>query len=381
LTDRDGKFVLHDVKPGEQRVEITAAGFRGYRADVTFHGADEKDLGLIRLEPGDLIEGEVRDGETGRPISGATVRIVSPAVGAVTTSDDEGVFQLYGDGNVAQQIEAVAAGYAPSRRVLPGGVKQAMAELLLNAPGQLEVTAWDDTGDKPCGGCTIVVSGEVATASRLADSIGLARFDDLTPGRYYVTRELIRSSSTYVTVSGGGSTVTADVEPRKLTRVELGVPTSSVRVQLVPSPSAGWQLQASCDSSSRVMSVGPDGVCIVRRKPGEICRLTLIQADRGVSLAVLPAKTEGDGVTVRLSPAALTARLVRDGGAVAGLGVVLSSPTQAMAAWGKTDANGYVVIPYVSPALYSLRAPGIEPIVIPIGDRNVDLGTISLPTP
>jgi Fe(3+) dicitrate transport protein len=66
-----------------------------------------------------LLQGEVRDAQTGAPVSGARVRVLDTVLQAST--DVEGVFRLSLEGARTVTVEASALGYAPARQGVAAG--------------------------------------------------------------------------------------------------------------------------------------------------------------------------------------------------------------------------------------------------------------------
>lgn len=107
-TDAAGEFTLADLPAGAFSATVNAAGHDGAILSGTLANGPN-DVGAIRLAPiaAAVATGTVRDGATGQPLAGATVR----APDALAVTDTDGRYQLTGLPEGAFSLAASAPGY------------------------------------------------------------------------------------------------------------------------------------------------------------------------------------------------------------------------------------------------------------------------------
>ena len=142
-TDQMGEFVLGDVRPGTHTLLIRRRGYlpRTYRFAMGQHGVPEIDLGVIRVQPGQIPTAAVFGRVTsmlGGGIGSASI-LVNGRVAAVT--DTGGLYRI---GNVdigLNLIETRRIGYVPGVfeiELEPDQAELDMSVSLYPAPVQLE---------------------------------------------------------------------------------------------------------------------------------------------------------------------------------------------------------------------------------------------------
>lgn len=223
-TGADGAFVFRNLGAGEFDLRVTLPGFRTLNGTVSVASEEDKQLGAIELVPGDTVNGQVRDAESGLPVPNAHVRIIDPAGSGETTSDDSGSFSFTADATAAMSIEVSATGYATVQQTRIASPPDSDLLIDLPRPGRLEVAVLDRQSNAACSGCKVIAVRMSAARSAITGAGGVAVFDDATPGVYRVTLEIVRASSAGTYVSSGGQWLSAFVKPRETTRLRIEAP-------------------------------------------------------------------------------------------------------------------------------------------------------------
>lgn len=353
-TDENGAFALKNLPPRPIDIVVSAAGYTQTRRTVHLPAGETTDTGEFVLSPGWQVTGRVADAATKKPVAGAVVRNVHH--NNCATTNEEGTYQL--DGELGATFEVSATGYAVTDRIV---AQKEGNDFLLQPPGDLIVTVWDDIADRPCVHCPIFVGGRRMIRSANTDNTAQARFNGLTPGEYDVGRERVHAASSYVTVSGGNSE-TASVYPNQTTHVTIGK-RDFVDVVFVP-PAAGERLRVSASDGFEVIDALPSGSYRTKRRR-EAASLALLTSNSGVLVGTIPQGFTGTRWELRLHATHAIVRCVHEGQPAVGVATEVRDATGRAAAWGTSDSRGEVHLAHVPPGSYTVRAAGANiPIVI-----------------
>ena len=191
-----GAFAIPDLAPGRYRVEVELADGRSGSLDgvIVTAGATVKDV-VVPVSPGGAIVGQVFDRETGRPIEGASVRLVPRGLDAgaariVASTDDAGAFRLPHVPEGRRTIELRARDHAPRRlegiEVLDGLVER-IDDVFLGLGARVEIEAIAPGGG-PLAGATFTIEDAVygIRQSGTTDLEGHLVFDRLPEGGHRV---------------------------------------------------------------------------------------------------------------------------------------------------------------------------------------------------
>lgn len=199
-SDQDGFFELPLAEAGEIRLQVRAPGYAPAQRTVPVKEDEPLRLLLIQLERGFTLRGQVWEAD-GRPAVGVTVtareageRNVGVLMAALqkplsTTTDGQGQFVLTGlkPGKITVEAQSPEGGQDRVTLDING---DAEAELHLGSPGSLEVRVVGPQGE-PLAGAKVEVSGlGDDLPQRLTDAAGVARFQGVSPGTYFVTASL-----------------------------------------------------------------------------------------------------------------------------------------------------------------------------------------------
>jgi protocatechuate 3,4-dioxygenase beta subunit len=142
--DGDGRFALHDVRPGRYVVDVRAAGYApANQSGVRVTEGGTTDVGTLRLRSGGTLQGTVAD-SAGEPVSGATVRVESGSSfnpGQQTQTDAAGAFQIAGLPAGRVDVVAQHPAFAPARVsgvTIESEGRPAEAALVLTRGGRVE---------------------------------------------------------------------------------------------------------------------------------------------------------------------------------------------------------------------------------------------------
>ncbi len=201
-SDQDGFFEVPLAQSGDVRLDVRAPGYAPAQRTVPLKEDEPLRLMLVQLERGFTLRGRVWEAD-GRPAVGVTVTAREAGernVGAMmavlqrplgTITDGQGQFLLSGlkPGKFTVEAQSPEGG---QDRVTLDISSDAEAELHLGSPGSLEVRVVGPQGE-PLAGAKVEASTIGANLfHRLTDAAGLARFQEVPPGTYYVTASLER---------------------------------------------------------------------------------------------------------------------------------------------------------------------------------------------
>ena len=121
----NGAFAVDLPGGGDWEIELSAGNVGSARLDVTGHGGETLDLGVVRAPPSSVVSGYVV-GDDYQPLVGVSVSstppsevgpLVAPLLGRTLTAESgsEGYFELYGLEAGPVGLRIAAEGYAPLR--------------------------------------------------------------------------------------------------------------------------------------------------------------------------------------------------------------------------------------------------------------------------
>jgi hypothetical protein len=346
-TDDAGEFRLTGLPAGEAEIVIRAERYAHASRTVQLIAGEMTPAATFILKPGWKIAGRVVDAMTKEPVRGALVRR-GDQVGTAAVTGDDGAYEL--DAENLALLEADGPGYALADRVVTGRDRN---DFLLQRPGTMIVAVWDERNDRPCVGCTVVASRGRLVRSAITNGTAEARFDGLPPGDYDVLNERVHATSSYVTVSGGEESVTANVSPNATSRVRLGR-RRDVDVVFVPAAS-GRRLRASGARGVEIVDAEASGSFRISHQ-ADGAQLALVTAAGGVVVGAIPPHFGASTIELRLSPTLTTIRCTKDGRPTAGVFVTIRDVTGELAAWGTSDMHGEVQLANLPPARYRIAA-------------------------
>ncbi|NMO20572.1 hypothetical protein HPC49_38080 [Pyxidicoccus fallax] len=234
-----GTFVLPDVPAGGHTLTVLARGAAPRIVEgVRVEAGEDKDLGLVVLEPGRRLAGVVLDAN-GAPVPGASVLAGPHLLGNGSQpgpapmrgqSDEAGRFVLTGGG---EEALTVMAEHATLGRSLPLAVAAGAAsdslELTLRPLAGLEGTVTSE--GQPAGNVAVVAAPRGSSTGRfmvVTQADGRYRFDRLSQGEYVVTAAL-REGSTGQLLQSVLTQVDGRGAPLDI-RVEQGTQSLPIRV-------------------------------------------------------------------------------------------------------------------------------------------------------
>jgi hypothetical protein len=412
----DGAFVVDLPTPGDYRLSFRAAGLRSPPfARQPIDLGSVVDVGAVVFDLGAGIRCRIVDGETGKPIVGAEVRLVGRGSGLVaqlldggglaSTSDDKGEIWLAGSHPGAFRLRVRHQGYGTQHKNvdLEAGVIQDCGEVELVAPiklsGRVKTRLGKAVANARVRFFGTPVDGFEPVAEAWSNEAG--KFDVSLAADDYVVwidrdrrllNQLVRVEST---------------EEDHTAQVDLVIPSVNLRLLLVqgeePAKSGGWvhltsdldssnarlkvQLQSSGEVSRGHEMIGrPDrpisaqvqegGVVEIDEAPAGPARLEHVSEDgRSLIRSILVPDAGSAEVTVDLSGHRVSGQLVdaeTDTG-IFGTVAILDNGGRSVASI-PTDADGHFVAGDLPTGSYSIRATAEEygvavaPLVIRSGD-------------
>jgi RNA polymerase sigma-70 factor (ECF subfamily) len=188
FSDAEGRFNLPNVEPGEQSVQVSAAGYAPTRSQeiLVLPGRTAGEL-IVELSRGRIIEGIVYDPD-GQPAQEARIFLdKQPASGyiiqdfALAVTGDDGRFVLESVSAEATEVIAWHPRHAAARAPIPGGSGGVEMELHLRPGATLEGTVRAEGEPIPNLNVTI---GDVSPSvhESQTDEAGNYRLIGLTPG-------------------------------------------------------------------------------------------------------------------------------------------------------------------------------------------------------
>lgn len=206
---------------------VAAPGHRWEKLRVEAFPGQVTDVGPVELHPAEMVEGVVVDSRTGLGIEGATLISVDPQGVLEERSGEAGRFSVAMPDGDALTVLVHASGYARREATLREESLAAADErwvIELDPGGRIRATVWEEDGDQPCGGCTVIVDRPGASSLDLRVSLrtasdGSAETGPLAPGLYWVLLEEAQSFGSLVTVRAGHNQKQAMVESGVVTEV------------------------------------------------------------------------------------------------------------------------------------------------------------------
>lgn len=189
-----GRFDYGGIPEGVYDLSIGAPQFATVViGGQTVRGAEEIDLGEIVLESGGRILGHVVEAATGRPISGANVRILQglgrftdrTAGNPLQTTREDGSFEFTGlkDGNLTLEVTHAAFGTVRQAGVNPQVASTSLdIEVRMERGGTISGSVLDTTGS-PIDGMWVYLGSDRKTPT---DGRGNFTFANVTPGAHIV---------------------------------------------------------------------------------------------------------------------------------------------------------------------------------------------------
>lgn len=353
-SDQDGYFELAISEPGEVR----AAGFAPAQKTVPIKQDEPPGFILVQLERGFILRGQVweADGspavgvtvtanEAGERIAGTLLAMLRRPLG--TTTDGQGQFVLTGlkPGKCTVEARSPEGG---QDRVTVDITGDTEIELHLAAPGSLEVHVVGPQGEPLAGARVSASAPGDDLPERLTDASGVAGFEEVAPGTYFVIASLegYAADSEQVNVGAQGATtltlklarggeilgVVRGLSHQELARCEAWVRMSRTNV-------AG-------DGSFHLKGVptGKQELMVSVFPLGKTRRVT-VEVQEGA-----PAQVEvdfGQGVTI-------TGTVRRGSQPVVGYAVMASGPSPMDRASDTTDEGGSFTLSGLAPGKWTL---------------------------
>ncbi|MHC4850783.1 MAG: carboxypeptidase regulatory-like domain-containing protein, partial [Planctomycetota bacterium] len=318
-TDKDGRFELMGLQPGEHSlVTRSAEHLPGQHKVQVKEGQHLEDV-LIRVQPGGFIVGTVVN-DLGQPVAGADVvasrtqqvdpqlKITSFSPGESTRTDASGRFRLANLDTEKATLRVTKTGLATEQRDVVVGTTDVTIEL--QRFGAIEGVLVDERS-KPVAGSRVSTAGG---RSGLANMMALQRGATVTDATGRFRLENVRPGRTRVRARG-----------------DRYLPVTSERIRVRPGETTkGVRMVAVAGTSLEVTVVGADG------QPVANADVTVKEKDAGGPMLVPPGgRRPGERGQRRFKYRAI--RRDRDGPVrVLGGGETLGK--------GKTDARGKVTI-------------------------------------
>lgn len=385
-TGRDGRFQVGEIGPGHYDLVIAAPGFRIERQTVDIAPGEQRKMN-VRLEPGQEVQGLVRDARSQKPIAGASIFSVDPPGAVSATSDAEGAFDFSTADDGKLSFEVRAEGYPKTSLVLDPPRIAALAEkeeplvVELKEGGRVHAYVWDEEADVPCQGCGVVLSGGGGT-TLVTNAQGEAISEPLAEGEYNVLRPQVQSRGEEVRVETN-SARRVQVVSGQTVPLRLGEPRPVLEVRFHPEVPDGWLLFAEAGAGPRTAERLPDGGFKVRKPAGGAVRLrlTLPPGSTWIDQAVLPADDTSSSIDLSLPQAGVSGLLVKDESIpVAGRRVDILAADGSPRAFTSTGEDGSFAVPFLPAGTYALVVDGrpLQSFAID-RDQQRDLGRIPLP--
>jgi len=189
-SDVNGNYTLTGVPEGTYSLTASAAGFASQSTQVTVGPGSTLTQNFALVPLAGTISGQVTDGGTGTPISGATVSYTLSGVTLSATTDASGNYTL---SNVpapgTYTLTASASGYTSQTATVPvnrGGVATANFAMQL-LPGSITGQVTDTLTAAAIGGATVSYVNDGVAVTATADSNGNYTLSNVPPGSYVVT--------------------------------------------------------------------------------------------------------------------------------------------------------------------------------------------------
>lgn len=396
----DGRFALEEVPAGKWQVVVTAKGYQvGRAAGVVVEEATTTDGVEVRVAPGSVLRGVVKDARSRRGVPDARVRVrgetgdggSSQGPGGLFT-DVEGRFEAEGLAPGKVTVTAEHADYTArteSAVLAEGG---SSVEIALSRGSGLGGVVLSETR-QPVAGASVSLEGGAARGGGFGggdetttDGAGRFRFDHLSPARYTLRASVPGQSSEpaeAVVVEGeavpdvtlvlsGGATLRGSVS---------GLPETlrgAVNVS-ANGPRDYWATVRTGPDGRFELSGVPAGQISVRAGAGDLASGTMRSANASVSIA--EGQTEAEVEIVFEGDGALSGRVTRGGKPVADARIVAGAARTGRSASGRTDETGAYRIEGITPGEYEVwvqadaygRAGNVSRTVSIDGEARLDV--------
>jgi len=215
FSDPLGKFRIEKVVAFPLHVEVRAAGYAAWSADISDAVGGQETVLAVELQTGAAVTGTVRN-EAGEPVASAQV---ATADGVTATTDAAGAFSLEGlAAGQEVQLTVSCAGYAQETvPVTPG--TGAPLDIVLTQTGRLLVHAAMDGKPVSSFVATCRAAGSQTRGEAYATNDGEVLIQHALPGEIEVavttsgTENNARGVATVTVVAGQEATVTVPVSP------------------------------------------------------------------------------------------------------------------------------------------------------------------------
>ncbi|HQN06023.1 MAG TPA: carboxypeptidase-like regulatory domain-containing protein [Thermoanaerobaculia bacterium] len=396
----DGRFALEEVPSGKWQVVVTAKGYQvGRAAGVVVEDATTTDGVEVRVAPGSVLRGIVKDARSRRGVPDARVRVrgetgdggSSQGPGGLFT-DVEGRFEAEGLAPGKVTVTAEHADYTArteSAVLAEGG---SSVEIALSRGSGLGGVVLSETR-QPVAGASVSLEGGAARGGGFGggdetttDGAGRFRFDHLSPARYTLRASVPGQSSEpaeAVVVEGeavpdvtlvlsGGATLRGSVS---------GLPETlrgAVNVS-ANGPRDYWATVRTGPDGRFELSGVPAGQVSVRASAGDLASGTMRSANASVSIA--EGQTEAEVEIVFEGDGALSGRVTRGGKPVADARIVAGAARTGRSASARTDETGAYRIEGITPGEYEVwvqadaygRAGNVSRTVSIDGEARLDV--------
>ena len=367
----DGRFALEEVPAGKWEVVVTAKGYQvGHAAGIVVEEATTTEGVEVRVAPGSVLRGVVKDARTRRGIPDARVRVrgetgdAGPSQGSGGLfTDAEGRFEAEGLAPGKVTVTAEHADYTArtENAVLAEGGSS--VEIALSRGSALAGVVLSETR-QPVPGATVVLQGGAprggpysGSDETTADGAGRFRFDHLSPARYTLRASMSGQASE------AAEAVVVEGEPSaEVTLVLSGGATLRGSVSGLPESLRGT-VNVSANGSRdywATVRTGPDGrfdfsgvpagTVSLRASAGDFASGTMRSAGASVTLA--EGQTEAEVEIVFEGDGALSGRVTRGGRPVGDARIVVGAARTGQGAAGRSDETGAYRIEGIPPGEY-----------------------------
>jgi protocatechuate 3,4-dioxygenase beta subunit len=389
----DGRFALEEVPAGKWQVVVTAKGYQvGRAAAIVVEESTTTDGVEVRVAPGSVLRGVVKDARSHRGIPDARVRVRGETGSAGSSqgsgglfTDVEGRFEAEGLAPGKVTVTAEHADYTArteSAVLAEGG---SSVEIALSRGSALGGVVLSETR-QPVAGASVSLEGGGGGDETTTDGAGRFRFDHLSPARYTLRANVTGQSSEpaeAVVVEGepvpdvtlvlsGGATLRGSVS---------GLPETlrgAVNVS-ANGPRDFWATVRTGPDGRFEFSGVPAGQISVRASAGDFSSGTMRSANASVTVA--EGQTEAEVEVVFEGDGALSGRVTRGGKPVADARIVAGAARTGRSASGRTDETGAYRIEGLTPGEYEVwvqadaygRAGNVSRTVSVDGEARLDV--------